>query len=79
MIVIGTVNIERMDPGQRMDLGQDPTAGFFSGLIVIGTINITGALSDLVPSYTVVQHWLLATDHDCIAVGLSLSLSIHAV
>ena len=34
-----------------MDLGRDPTAGF-SGLIVIGTVDIVGALSDPVPIYT---------------------------
>ena len=27
-----------------MDPGRDPTAGFFSGLIVIGTVNIIGVL-----------------------------------
>ena len=43
-------------------------------MIVIGAANIIAVLSDTVPSYTVVQHWLLATDHDHIAVGLSLSL-----
>ena len=46
----------------------------FLGLIVIGTVNIIGALSNLVPFYIVVQHWLLATDCNCIAVGLSLGL-----
>ena len=45
-----------------MDPGQDPTAGHFSGLIVVGTVNIW---------CTVVQRWLLATNRDCIAVGLS--------
>ena len=30
----------------------------------------SGALSDAVPIYTVVQHCLLATNHDCIAIGL---------
>ena len=38
----------------------------FSGLTVISTVNITGALSDPVPIYIVVQHWLLAINHDCI-------------
>ena len=47
----------------------------FSGLIVIGTVLLaSGVLSDPVLFDTVVQHWLLATNHDCIAVGLSLSL-----
>ena len=31
----------------------------------------SGALSNPVLFDTVVQHWLLAIDHDCIAVGLS--------
>ena len=35
-----------------MDPGRDPTAGFFSGLIVIGTVNIIGVLSDPVLIYT---------------------------
>ena len=35
-----------------MDPGRDPTAGFFSGLIVAGTVNIIGILSDFVPFYT---------------------------
>ena len=51
-----------------------PQQAFFSGLTVIGAVNIIGAINDLVPIYTVVQHWLLATNRDCIAVGLSLSL-----
>ena len=48
----------------------------FSGLLVIGTVDIIGVLSNPVPiyMYTVVQRWLLATDRDCIAIGLSLSL-----
>ena len=46
----------------------------FSGMIVIGTVNIIGILSDPVPIFTGVQHWLLATNRDRIAVGLSLSL-----
>ena len=56
-----------------MDLGQDPTAGFFSGLIVPGAVNIwctNTCISDLVLIDTVVQQWLLAIDRDCIAVGL---------
>ena len=56
-----------------MDPGRDPAAGIL-GLIVIDTVNIIGALSDLVPIYAVVQHYLLTTGCDCIAVGLSLSL-----
>ena len=35
-----------------MDPGWDPTAGF-SGLIVIGAVNVIGALSNLVLIYTV--------------------------
>ena len=55
-----------------MDPGWDPTAGFFSGLIVTVSVLLTsGALSDPVLIHTVVQHWLLAIDRDCIAVGLS--------
>ena len=53
-----------------MDPGRDPTAGLFSGLIVVGTVT-SGALRDPVPFATVVQRWLLATDRDRIAVGLS--------
>ena len=34
----------------------------FSGLIVIGNVNIVGALSDPVLIYPVDQLWLLATD-----------------
>ena len=34
----------------------------------------SGALSDPLPVYTVVEHCLLATDGDRITVGLSLSL-----
>ena len=56
-----------------MDRGQDPSAGFL-GLIVIVAVNIIGVLNDPVPIYTVVQHWLLATDHHDIAVGLLLGL-----
>ena len=53
-----------------MDAGWDPTAGFFSVLIVVGTVNIWSAkLLSLID--TVVQHWLLAIDCDCIAIGLS--------
>ena len=59
-----------------MDQGRDPQQPF-SGLIVIGTVNIIGVLSDPVSIYTVVQHWRLATDCDRIAVGLPL-VSIHA-
>ena len=48
--------------------GRDPTAGFsYSGVII-------GVLSDPVLIYAVVQHWLLATNRDRIAVGLSLSV-----
>ena len=57
-----------------MDPGQDPAAGFFSGLIVIGTVNITGVLNDPIPFYTAVQHWLMATGLDHTVVGLLLSL-----
>ena len=62
-----------------MDSGQDNTEKFW-GLIVISAVNIIGVLSDPVPIYTVVQHWILAIDCDCIAIGFSLSLhpcSIH--
>ena len=53
-----------------MDLGRDPTAGFL-GVDCCRYIPLTsGALSGLVRSNTVVQHWLLANDHDCFAVGL---------
>ena len=45
----------------------------FSGLTVIGAVNIIGALSNPFPIYTVVQHWLLATNCDCNAIGLLLS------
>ena len=39
-----------------------------------------GALSDPVLVDTIVQDWLLAIDHDCIAVGLSLeSPPMHAI
>ena len=41
---------------------------------VLTSFKHVGVTSDLVPFYTVVQHWLLAIDRDCIAVGLSLSL-----
>ena len=40
----------------------------------VSVVNIIGVLSDPVPIYTAVQHWLLATNHDRIATGLSLSL-----
>ena len=57
-------------------LGRDPTAGYYSGLIVIDTVNLLhGALSDQVLIYTVVKHWLLATDRHCIT--LSLLLNLH--
>ena len=52
-----------------MDLGRDPTADLFSGLIVISAVNLIGIESDLVP----IEHWLLATNGDCIAVGALLS------
>ena len=42
-------------------------------IIVIGAVNIIGIISDLVPNYTVVQHWVLSTDRDLIAVGMLLS------
>ena len=57
-----------------MDPGQNPTAGFFSGLIVISAVNIIGVPSDLVSIYTVVQCWLLTNDCNRIDVGLSLNL-----
>ena len=41
----------------------------FSGLVVIGAVNIIGILNDPVPIQV-----FLATDCDCIAVGLLLSL-----
>ena len=47
---------------------------FFSGLIVTSAVNIIRIPSNLVPIYTVVQRWLLATDHNRIGAGLSLSL-----
>ena len=53
-----------------MDPGRDPTAGHFSGLIVAGLFT-SGALSDPVLFESVVQHWLLAIDRNCITVGLS--------
>ena len=44
----------------------------FSGLIIISDVDIIGILSGSVHTcmYTVVQHYLLATECDCIAVGL---------
>ena len=59
-------DVNSTDNKGRMDPGRDSTAGFFSGLIVV----TSGALSDLVFIDAVVQHWLLANDCDCIAVGL---------
>ena len=52
-----------------MDPSWDPTAGFFQGSL-LSVLLTSDALSDPVPIDTVVQHWLLATDCDCIAVGL---------
>ena len=43
---------------------------FFQGWL-LSVLLTSGALSEPVPIDTVVQHWLLAIDHDCIAVGLS--------
>ena len=60
-----------------MDLGRDLIAGFFQGWLLLVLLTSV-ALRDPVPIDTVVQHWLLATNRDCIAVGLSL-VSIHAV
>ena len=37
----------------RIDRGRDPTAGF-SGLMVVSTANITGALSDPAPIYIII-------------------------
>ena len=48
----------------------------FMALIVISAVNNIGTPNDPVPIYTVVQHCLLATDHNRIAVGLS-SLSLY--
>ena len=63
------------DPNLQVGIPQQAFfSSLFSGLIVISTVNIIGIVSDLVPIYTVVEHWLLANDHDCIAVGFSLSL-----
>ena len=53
-----------------MDPGRDPTAGFFSGLIVAGTLNIW-CTKRSGPSDTAVQQWLLAIDRDHIGIGLS--------
>ena len=50
---------------------------WFSGLIVVNA-NIFGTLSDPAPINTVVQHWLLATNHDRIDVGLLLSLHLYS-
>ena len=60
-----------------MDPGWNPTAGCLSGLIVIGTVNMwcTKAVGYL-SIYIVVQHWLLATDYDCVAVGLLLTVHL---
>ena len=41
--------VKRKSQKVRMDPGWDPMKGFFSGLIVIGSFNIIGALSNLVP------------------------------
>ena len=56
-----------------MDLGRDPTEGFFR-VDCSHTVNISGALSDPVPIYTVFEHWPLATPtmHGCVIhVGVS--------
>ena len=63
-----------LDPGSPSTSTFGTPQQAFSGLIVIGTDNIIGAQSNLAPIYPVVQHWLLATDSDHIAIGLSLSL-----
>ena len=39
----------------------------------ISAVKIIGVLSDQVPIYTVVQHWLSTTDRDHITIGLSLN------
>ena len=39
-------------------------------IIVIGAVNIICLISDQVPIWTVVPHWLLAIDRDHIIVGL---------
>ena len=53
-----------------------PAQALVSGFIVIDAVNILGIIGDPVPiyQYTVVQHWLLTTDYNHIAVGSSLSL-----
>ena len=53
-----------------MDPGRDPTVGFFQGGL-LPVLFTSGALSDPVLFDTVPQHWLLAIDHDRIAVDLS--------
>ena len=65
-----------MPPGGEDGPGSGSHSRFFSGLIVIGILLTSGALSDQVLIYTVVELRLLATNYNCIAAGLSLSLNL---
>ena len=50
---------EATDHEVRIDPGQDPTAGHFSGLIVVAVLLKSGSLSDPVPF----NNHALITDH----------------
>ena len=65
-----TVLAKRKSQKVRVDPGQNPTAGFFQGWVLLVLLT-SGALSNLVLIDTVIQRWLLAINRDCIAVGLS--------
>ena len=74
MHICGSVLGKRKSWKVRMDSSQDPTAGFIQGWL-LSVLFTSGALSSPVFIDTAVQHWLLAIDRDCMAVGC---LSLHS-
>ena len=50
-----------------------PQQAFLQGSLLLVLLT-SGTLSDLFSVYSVVEHWLLTTECDCITIGLSCSL-----
>ena len=62
-----------------MDPGRDPTAGLFSGLIVVDRLLKSGSLSDPVPFDTVVQLRDAVRDRDAVGLSCESPLKLHII